>query len=338
MEPTNIATSRMDSTLTVLSPLRKLTWSKVLEKTKKFDYKRPFVEMIGEHPIYGHMMKVKGVYEVKLVHLESAHWYLLVRTKDSTMPYVSLEVRTTDLKDLVQFTREIDSQEAGISSDMGIYEGTLLSLCELADRVVKEMDSYHPLTSNCQTFCNKLLKMTGKYEVPTSTSILDRVIDLLGEAISGSPPTKVKNSLPIVSRKTKLDNANQKQSNCVAMSSGGAKESHTATKKRDPELPENIPSLSISDLTWLNKTLLPIACSWKSIGSNLHIDARILTRIENEYRGHGAKQCLCEILREYLQQRINPPTWIVLVSAVAEESYHVAKSIVEGAKSIRKQK
>ena len=143
---------------------------------------KPFVEMIGEHPFYGHMMKVKSVYEIKLAHLESAHWYLLVRIKDpdSTAPCVSLEVRTTDFSDLVQFTREFDSVKPGISSDVGVYEGTLLSLCELADRVVKEMDSYDLLTSNCQTFCNKLLKMMGKREFPASTSILDGGIDLLG--------------------------------------------------------------------------------------------------------------------------------------------------------------
>lgn len=326
----------MGATLTVLSPLRKWTWSNFLENARKFNYMKPFVEMIGEHPFYGHLMKVKGAYEVKLVHLESAHWYLLVRTKDpdSTAPFVSLEVRTTDLSDLVQFTREIDSVKPGVSSDVGAYEGTLLSLCELADRVVKEMDSYDLLTSNCQTFCNKVLKMMGKREFPASTNILDGEIDLLCAEIRGFFPTKVKNSLPMVSRKTKLDNTDQKRSSCLAMSSIGAKESQIAMKKRDPQLPENIPSLSISDLTWLNKALLPVACSWKEIGYNLMVDAETLANIESEYQ--SAKQCLCEMLREYLQQRTNPPTWRVLVSAVAEESYPVAKSIVEGAKSIRK--
>ena len=329
----------MGTTLTVLSPLRKWSWSNVLENTRKYNYMKPFVEMIEEHPFYGHMIKVKSVYEVKLAHLESAHWYLLVKIKDpdSTAPYVSLEVRTTDLSDLVQFTREIDSLKPGISSDVGDYEGTLLSLYELADRVVKEMDSYDLLTSNCQTFCNKLLKMMGKCEFPASTAIiLDGGIDLLGEAISGSSPTKVKNSLPMVSRKTKLDNANQKRSSCIAMSSIVANESQPATKKRDLQLPENIPPLSISDLKWLNNVLLPIACNWKNIGNNLVVDAETLARIENEYQ--SPKQCLCEMLREYLQQRTNPPTWRELVSAVVEENEHVAKSIVQGAKSIREQK
>jgi hypothetical protein len=296
---------------------------------------KPFVEMIGEHPIYGHLMKVKGVYEVQLVHLESAHWYLVVRTKDSTMPYISLEIRTTDLSDLVQFTREIDSLETGVSSDVGVYEGTLLSLCELADRVVKEMDSYDLLTCNCQTFCNLLLKKIGKREFPTSTNLLDGEIDLLCETIRGYFPAEEKNSVPMVSCKTKPDKTNKKQSSSLPVSSTGAEGSQTAVKKLDPELPENIPSLSISDLKWLNKILLPIEHSWKEIGTSLMVDAQTLATIENDYP--SAKQCLCEMLREYLQQRANPPTWQALVSAVAEVSHPVAKSIVEVARSICEQ-
>ena len=326
----------MGSTVTILSPLRKWTWSKVLENASKFNYKKPFVEMIQEHPLYGHLMKVKSVYEVKLVHLESPHWYLLVKTKDSTMPYISLEIRTTDLSDLVQFTREIDSLNAGVSSDVGIYEGTLLSLCELADRVVKEMGSYDLLTCNCQTFCNKLLKMMGKRGFSASTELLDGQIDLLCEEIRGYFSTEAKNYVPMVSYKTKRDNINQKRSSCLAVSATGAKASQTAVKKRDPGLPENVPSLSISDLTWLHKTLIPIECSWKEIGYGLQVDAQALKTIENDYQ--SAKQCLCEMLREYLQQRTNPPTWKKLVSAVAEENYVIAKSIVEVAKSISEQK
>ena len=326
----------MGSTVTILSPLRKSTWTKVLENTSKFSYKKPFVEMIREHPLYGRLMKVKCVYEIKLVHLESPHWYLLVRTKDSMLSYISLEIRTTDMSDLVQFTREIDSPSPGVLSDVGIYEGTLLYLCELADRVVKEMGSYDLLTCNCQTFCNQLLKKMGKSEYPTSTKLLDGEIDLLCEEIREYFPTGAKNSLPMVSCKTKLNSTNQKCSNFFAASTTGANPSQTAVTKRDPGLPENVPSLSVSDLTWLHKTLIPIEHSWKDIGYALHVDAQTLTTIENEYQ--SAKQCLCEMLRQYLQQRTNPPSWNVLVGAVEEENSLIAKSIVEEAKRIYQQK
>ena len=326
----------MGSTVTILSPLRKSTWTKVLENASKFSYKKPFVEMIREHPLYGLLIKVKGVYEVKLVHFESPHWYLLVRTKDSTLPYISLEVRTTDLSDLVQFTRDIDSLSADVSSNVGVYEGTLLYLCELADRVVKEMGSYDLLTCNCQTFCNQLLKKMGKSEYPTSTNLLDKGIDLLCEEIREYFPTKEKDSLPMVPYKSKLNTTNHKCSSFLAASTSGAKASQTTVTKRDPELPENVPSLSISDLTWLHKTLIPIEHSWKDIGYSLYVEAQTLTTIENEYQ--NAKQCLCEMLREYLQQRMSPPSWKVLVGAVVEENYLIAKSIIEEAKRIYQQK
>ena len=316
----------MGATVTVLSPLRKLTWSKVLEKASKFNYKKPFVQMIQEHPVYGRLMEAKGGYEIRLVHLKSPHWYLLVRTKDSTMPYISLEIRTTDLSDLVQFTRQVDSLDADISSDVGVYEGTLLSLCELADRVVKDMGSYDLLACNCQTFCNQLLKKMDKSEFPASTEVLDRGMDLLFEEIREYFPPETKNNFPMLSCKPKLNSTRQKQSSCHAVSTTGGNASQPTTKKKDLELSENIPSLSVSDLTWLNKVLIPLECSWKQIGYNLQVDAQTLAMIEKDYP--SPKQCLCEILREYLQERANPPTWNRLVSAMADVNYLIAKSIV----------
>ena len=141
--------------------------------------------MTQEHHQYGFLINVKTTYEVKLVHRQSANWYFLVRTKDSTLPYISIEIRTTDLRNLVPFTCEVDSLNADTSSDIGEYKGSLLSLCEMADRVVQDMGSYDLLTSNCQTFCNELLKRMGKSEFPTSTKLLDREFDLLGEALMG---------------------------------------------------------------------------------------------------------------------------------------------------------
>ena len=176
----------MGSIVSAAGPLRKYTWKNFLKHpASDFAYGRPFVEMIQEHHHYGPWINVKTTYEVKLVHRESPHWYLLVKTKDSTLPYISLEIRTTNLSDVVPFTCEVDSLNADTTSDIGEYQGSLLSLCELADRVVRDMDSYDLLTSNCQTFCNRLLKRIGKPEFPTSTELLDQEFDLLGEALIG---------------------------------------------------------------------------------------------------------------------------------------------------------
>ena len=45
---------------------------------------------------------------------------------------------------------------------MGSYKGTLHDLCQIADQVVEDMKSYNLVTSNCQHFCNNLLRKTGK--------------------------------------------------------------------------------------------------------------------------------------------------------------------------------
>ena len=45
---------------------------------------------------------------------------------------------------------------------MGTYRGSLFDLCELADGVVEEMGTYDLVESNCQHFCNNLLKKLYK--------------------------------------------------------------------------------------------------------------------------------------------------------------------------------
>ena len=64
----------------------------------KIDSGRPFVEMISDHAIYKPFINVEADYEVRLVHgLPYLHWYLLVKMKTSTSPYLTLEVTTLDL-------------------------------------------------------------------------------------------------------------------------------------------------------------------------------------------------------------------------------------------------
>ena len=255
-------TSQMGSILSVSGPSRMLAWKKVIERNNNFAYGKPFVEMIQGHPQYGPWINVKTTYEVRLAHLESHHWYLLVRTKDSTLPYISLEIRTRDLSDLVPFTRGVDSPKRNVSSDVGFYEGTLLSLCELADSVIKEMGSYELLTSNCQTFCNKLLKKMSKTEFSTTMEFIDKELDLLGEVIIGDSPSKATNCLPTDSYVAKL---------------------------------------SIDDLINVYKILIPIQHNWKEIGEKLAINPQTLKTIGTNHC-QIAEQCLREMLREYLQR------------------------------------
>ena len=128
------------------------------------------------------------------------------------------------------------------------------------------MSSYDLLACNCQTFCNQLLKKMGKSEFPASTEVLDRGLDLLFEEIREYFPPEMKNNFPMLSCKPKLNSTEQKQSSCHAVSTAGTNASQPATKNKDLKISENIPSLSVSDLTWLNKALIPTECSWKRLG------------------------------------------------------------------------
>jgi hypothetical protein len=327
----------MGSFVSAAGPLRKYTWKNfVKQPTNSFACGRSFVEMTQEHHQYGLLINVKTTYEVKLVHRESAHWYFLVKTKDSTLPYISLEIRTTDLSDLVSFTCEVDSLNADTSSDIGEYQGSLLSLCELADRVVRDMGSYDLLTSNCQTFCNEVLKRMGKPEFPTSTELLDREFDLLGEALFGHLSTGAESGTavdaPEASPSIPIPISNRSAS--VSESPSGAIAIESLTRELDIAFPGGVPSPSIDDLPSLKTILVPIRHNWKEIGNKLFINPQTLETIGKRH-SQRAERCLNEMLRAYLQRTNPPPLWKDLVIVVMEYNVHVARSIVKRAKRIQ---
>ena len=96
------------------------------------------------------------------------------------------------MSDLVPVTRNFESYDVNQVSDLDTYEGTLYYLCQLADKVVEEMETYDLLIRNCQTFCNKLLSKMGKNEFPTSmeSELINREFDLLSEIFQGKPQRK----------------------------------------------------------------------------------------------------------------------------------------------------
>ena len=291
-------------------------------------YGKPFVEMIQAHPQYGPLINVKATFEVKLVYRESHHWYLLIKTKESALPYISLEIRTTNLSDLVPFTREVGSPSKEVLSDVGVYEGTLSSLCGHADSIVKEMSSYDLLTSNCQTFCNKLLNRIGKPEFPATTEFLDREFDLLHEALVGESSFGAGNqTVSGASSPVSISTLNQPAA--VSESLVGA----VNLRELEGTFSSGFPPLSVDDLTSLKPILIPIRNSWRDIGDKLFINPQILQKIENTYPTR-AEQCLREMLREYLQRTDPPPSWKELVDVVMEHDENVAKSIVRRAKRI----
>lgn len=325
----------MGSIVSVAGPLKKNSWKSFVKQTasRNFAYGKPFVEMVQEHHQYGPWINVKTTYEIKLVHRESRHWYFLVKTKDTTLPYISLEIRTTNLSDIVPFTCEVDSLNADTSSDIGEYQGSMLFLCEVADGVVRDMGSYDLLTSNCQTFCNEFLKRLGKREFPTSTELLDREFDLLGEALLGhsSAETESDTTVDTSEASPSVPIPESSRSASISESPSGAE---SLTNELDLAFPGGVPSPSIDDLPSLKTILVPIRHNWKEIGDKLSLNPQMLETIGKSH-SQRAERCLGEMLREYLQRTDPPPLWKDLVHVVMEYNVHVARSIVKRVKRIQ---
>ena len=300
----------MGSIFSLLSPIREACWEKCQKSSRDRDCGRPFLEMLRDHCQYGPWIKAHAAYEVRLVHHNSIlHWYLLLRPKGtSTLPYISMEVTTSNMSNLIPVTRNFESYDVNQVSDLGTYEGTLYYLCELADKVVEEMESYDLFSSNCQTFCNNLLKRMGKREFPTSleSELIDREFDLLSK----------------VFQKERVPTTNVQVRETVVCES---------IETSEFVLSEKVPPPTLGDLKTMHKILVPVQHNWMEIGNRLAVQN--LDAIEKTYRGI-ANQCLREMLREYLQ-RSNPlPSWVELAEAVKEYSYPVAASVIKEAKRI----
>jgi hypothetical protein len=75
-------------------------------------------------------------------------------------------------------------------TDAGTYNGTLHDLCQIADKVVEEMKSYNLVTSNCQHFCNNLLRKIGKKTYPMTVGCMtkEKRFDYYSNVISSDVP------------------------------------------------------------------------------------------------------------------------------------------------------
>ena len=98
---------------------------------------------------------------------EGWHWFLLVKMKDTEYKFVTVEITTSDMQNLVRTMRIRESAKG--SDFVGDYTGSFKNLCQIADCVVDDMGSYNLFTSNCQHFCNNLLLRIGlKHDFSTT--------------------------------------------------------------------------------------------------------------------------------------------------------------------------
>lgn len=130
--------------------------------------------MLLNDGLYASLLGVETDFDVIVVHGQCSqlHWLLLINMKGATMPYLSIEITTSNLKDLIPTMRTFSNEDIKTRfskhMDEKSWKGKLGTLCNKADSVIKEMEEYNLLTSNCQHFCNNLLKKLGLDVFPTT--------------------------------------------------------------------------------------------------------------------------------------------------------------------------
>lgn len=265
---------------------------------------RPFVEMIGNHATYRPFVNVETEYEVRLVHgLPYLHWYVLVRMKTSTSPYLTLEITTLDMTDIIPTTRNVYlnggfwARLLFSPTEVGTYKGSLYRICQLADDAIANMDGYHFVENNCQHFCNRLLKKMGFKTFATTVGPelggADHGFDILTvltrniyDATIGEEPTVAE----------------------TAMISGAV----------------GAPSTMKGDLQIAYGILLPVADKWEEIGIKIMVDHDTLSKIRSNYR--KPRRCLSEMLRLWLQNHAKTP-WRMLGDVVRPYDLEVSSKL-----------
>ena len=257
---------------------------------------RPFVEMIKEHGSYKLLSRSPTHYEVKLVHgtTSNLHWYVLVKIKDSDLPYITFEITTSNMKNLIQTIRNVIP--GGIwghillqnPQDIGTYEGTLHDLCCLADEVITDMATYHLVSNNCQDFCNKLLQKMNVINTPFPTTF----------HMDSTKPDHEQSTFDCFSVVLhKAYDVTLKKAPGVVAAAGAAvvggivgAPTHEYDHKQ-----------LLNNLQPICKILKSRASKWKEIGRKLSISGEVLSKIETD-NGGLQQQCLREMLREHLSQ------------------------------------
>ena len=117
-----------------------------------------FSEMIAYSP-YEYTKNITTTYGV-YIDKQRQHWFLLLKMKDSTLPFFSLEASTPDLSSLRHEMFLFDPYK-GKATFCGEITFKLLDILLVADKIVTEMKVYSLFSSNCQHFCNNFLNHYG---------------------------------------------------------------------------------------------------------------------------------------------------------------------------------
>lgn len=124
-----------------------------------------FSQIVENKTRYGDLFETPSRYEVYVNH-SGHHWYLLLRLEQSKLPFMTLEIITTDgqtIKPLVCIQKDDTGKQHYTT-----MEGNMHEFCSLADTFIKEMRRYDAHKKNSQHFCNAFLGSFGLPSIETT--------------------------------------------------------------------------------------------------------------------------------------------------------------------------
>ena len=292
----------MGNISSVLAPLRKLSW--IMRQKSVDNHGRPFVDMIRDHPLYGPSISEQINYEIKHQSTPGHHWRLLVRKLGYPfLPYISIEISTSTMKNLIEVMIKFWPRDCENATYLGLYHGSFFELCEHADAVVKEMKEYDLFNSNCQTFCNGVLRRIGKDELlTTDEKVFSGLLQDILPSAANAPTREVELEAELEAQ-FELDNITRKP--------------------------------SANDLNALVEILATVECRWEEIGKKL-LGESALRIIKYTYPQPHC--CLRQMLKAYLHvSQANLLSWKHLVDAVKEHNMDVARAVAKLANTVQQQ-
>jgi hypothetical protein len=247
----------------------------------------PFIELVKKHGTYGLVLETSAQYDVRLIHgtISNLHWIILLKMKDSKLPYITHEITTKlpDMTVLIPSVRTVQEADTLLTntamSEVGVYTGSLEGIAAMADEIISDMETYNLIKSNCQNFCNCLLKKMKLIEKEYPTTFTTFGADPL--------ENKTFDIIPDV-----FEPVGKTRIHMLMFSS--------------PQMNDLIP---------IFKILKRSASKWRDIASKLHFDPIKLDEISKECYGQPEK-CLHEFLTRYLTGLKGCESYEDLASAV----------------------
>ena len=130
---------------------------------------------------FGRALDICGPYEVYLgVFKIYRHWVLFFKPvgyRLNHLPILSIEISTDyKLSDVIPVMKTHEKLPTEARNCKGSANKSLRELCSIGDDVIFTMKKYALTTSNCQTFCNDVLKKLDLEQEPTTAEMVNGTV------------------------------------------------------------------------------------------------------------------------------------------------------------------